>query len=1115
MAAIQEGSPTLRSVTLTNLLVCEVRGRCATDEGCADLLQQSVAPELAVQLAKCNKETLRKKINEVWRGRKNLKQKKSSKKLEHFLAKDFLPPTTPTERCINKPPQVQQLLHVQNSLVKEVKSTKRKLDTTEAERNDLFLQREVLADKLTTCTHVSAGYVEELVKLQCDMLKLSADMTEVEFQHNASEKKLGKAKATLSTLCTRNMHKRLKSRDNRINVLQHELTTLKNRLQDEEVLCGEVSMYKELMADIQHQKSNLQVKVSRMKKSAKSLTDKSEDHGDKMVEYEYEIKTLTEKVNQLMQVNNVVESGLISTFEDGKYINDMRECCMLLMTECNVSISKLPSVIDTVLKKLTGKETLRTPSQTFLSRLYTEARIVASKQIVDTMLTDYDASDLTGNVLHQDATTKFHQHWEGIQVTNKDGTSLSIGLKQVAGGDANTYITAFKDTIKDLTLAVTSSSYDADEKRSQLITSLKSLMSDQCSTNGLFNKAIQDIREGLLPAVIKNFDKLPETEKSEIAQMGTFACRMHLLANLAPAADKALVAYELSVCDDPQNPESFQSHGSGAHRLVRSAAKAFTQRGCDKAGVHSYFEAFLRGRGQENHLLTFHGHRFNIVFYDAAAVYYHRKDITEFLNAWPNPNGLLKAVAFDIRQNVFLAGVRALGMMHKLVTEPLQSLIKCSGSILELNKELFALQTALTEWMGDGSKPFGEATVFSEDKVTLVKDKLFSALFTPTDDASLDSLTQVALELISTEMLILLERQAASQLPEGELWDPSNKMLEMAKNVPKHNIVSERDMAILDNLLRSKPAASATLIETTVLWVNNKPSIWLDKLTLDERDQALNEARKKAPAYRTLLKERQQLLKEQLQKRLERKQHEKAAKEEKLASDKLKLSREIMDMCGGVWRKGEIHLHLEKITQEVNNQKKLPAGVKKSLIESQSREALLKQLKFNKVVIGAKGPRSLFQASCKGKIFTSSELWQNLNNILDLNENEHENVNQEDKGVVYKEQDERDTAVHEKKGRMLTQLFEARKKRKVKQQQSYLPMLIADPEFFVGKRVQHKHVAEDGEIDWFDGVVMSVAKSMKDSIKTVYNIQYTESPSQTWALPLIVDLRKGNLIIKD
>lgn len=67
----------------------------------------------------------------------------------------------------------------------------------------------------------------------------------------------------------------------------------------------------------------------------------------------------------------------------------------------------------------------------------------------------------------------------------------------------------------------------------------------------------------------------------------------------------------------------------------------------------------------------------------------------------------------------------------------------------------------------------------------------------------LDSLTQLALE-----MLILVERQAASQLPGGEYWEPSSDLKVSASNVLKTNVVSEHDMAVLDNLLHEKSGQS-------------------------------------------------------------------------------------------------------------------------------------------------------------------------------------------------------------------------------------------------------------------------------------------------------------------
>jgi hypothetical protein len=64
---------------------------------------------------------------------------------------------------------------------------------------------------------------------------------------------------------------------------------------------------------------------------------------------------------------------------------------------------------------------------------------------------------------------------------------------------------------------------------------------------------------------------------------------------------------------------------------------------------------------------------------------------------------------------------------------------------------------------------------------------------------------QVALELVCLEDLILVEWQASSQLPGGKYWEPSKDLLDSAKNIPKTNVVGERDMAVLNNLLHEKP----------------------------------------------------------------------------------------------------------------------------------------------------------------------------------------------------------------------------------------------------------------------------------------------------------------------
>jgi hypothetical protein len=49
------------------------------------------------------------------------------------------------------------------------------------------------------------------------------------------------------------------------------------------------------------------------------------------------------------------------------------------------------------------------------------------------------------------------------------------------------------------------------------------------------------------------------------------------------------------------------------------------------------------------------------LFYDSAALYFHRDHLTIFLNQWISPIDLLKSVEFDINEKIYLAEIRALG----------------------------------------------------------------------------------------------------------------------------------------------------------------------------------------------------------------------------------------------------------------------------------------------------------------------------------------------------------------------------------------------------------------------------------------------------------------------
>ena len=72
-------------------------------------------------------------------------------------------------------------------------------------------------------------------------------------------------------------------------------------------------------------------------------------------------------------------------------------------------------------------------------------------------------------------------------------------------------------------------------------------------------------------------------------------------------------------------------------------------------------------------LASFRGNRFNILFYDAGALYHLQSAIKEFFFAsgLSTDNKLLKAVEADSKVSEFWAGCRALGLVSKFVTGPL------------------------------------------------------------------------------------------------------------------------------------------------------------------------------------------------------------------------------------------------------------------------------------------------------------------------------------------------------------------------------------------------------------------------------------------------------------
>ena len=99
--------------------------------------------------------------------------------------------------------------------------------------------------------------------------------------------------------------------------------------------------------------------------------------------------------------------------------------------------------------------------------------------------------------------------------------------------------------------------------------------------------------------------------------------------------------------------------------FVQHACNSIHRRGSQKAGVHIYFAQYLRDRGIDTlPLAAFRGNRFNIVFYDAAGIYYLHEELTSFLKSYGTANQLLTAVLADLSEPIFKSGCKALGLIN-------------------------------------------------------------------------------------------------------------------------------------------------------------------------------------------------------------------------------------------------------------------------------------------------------------------------------------------------------------------------------------------------------------------------------------------------------------------
>ena len=179
----------------------------------------------------------------------------------------------------------------------------------------------------------------------------------------------------------------------------------------------------------------------------------------------------------------------------------------------------------------------------------------------------------------------------------------------------------------------------------EILSEIRNTMSDRHVVQKKFNVLLEEYRTEILPEIETRWSRLSEEEKESLSTLNNFFCGMHLVVGLADTAASTLMEWEDLQFKEPVGAAAISggiasSKESGTVRLLRTACKAFQKHGCEKSGVYIHFSTFLKSCGVTRvPLATFNGNRFNILFYDAGALYYIADKAKDFLTyVWENPN---------------------------------------------------------------------------------------------------------------------------------------------------------------------------------------------------------------------------------------------------------------------------------------------------------------------------------------------------------------------------------------------------------------------------------------------------------------------------------------------
>ena len=265
---------------------------------------------------------------------------------------------------------------LQSSIADLIKEGSKKQKEVEQLSKDYSAKSKLLDRTL----HKLAAVTKEMPKLK--IRKRDFDRKEAKAQRG--EEKIEELQEELKVAS-----KRLKKADSEVNDLWREVLVREGAEEEKEELEKLVEVLRQENEEKLRDISQLRAKKKRILTLKETMIAKIRAENQAEIEewmessalLEEEIGTSKKDADSLQETIQELQSKTIETF-DGRYSDAMRQFCMELINNGNVSRRKVPIVIRAVLSSLVGKLPSRIPSQALLSsRIMLEARYIANKQV--------------------------------------------------------------------------------------------------------------------------------------------------------------------------------------------------------------------------------------------------------------------------------------------------------------------------------------------------------------------------------------------------------------------------------------------------------------------------------------------------------------------------------------------------------------------------------------------------------------------------------------------------------------------------------------------------------------------------------------------------------------